>query len=226
MTDLTFSEQNSFLHHGIEGQKWGVRNGPPYPLSSDKLANKLFNIANEEEPQISRDLKDISKILNVKMHGLDNRLKTRESLNRKIKKDSLEKNISEFKAANKITDAVRYTFISDNKNFVNDYFSIKSELLKRGYKEEKCKNYFDMYEKGKAKHKQVTSVFKNRNNYKFEIQFQTPESQKAKDLKTPIYEERRKVNISKERAKQLEVEMDKLAEKVPYPNNIHKIKTY
>ena len=21
-----------FNHHGIEGQKWGVRNGPPYPL--------------------------------------------------------------------------------------------------------------------------------------------------------------------------------------------------
>lgn len=34
MKELTFSEQNSFLHHGIEGQKWGVRNGPPYPLDS------------------------------------------------------------------------------------------------------------------------------------------------------------------------------------------------
>lgn len=23
-------------HHGIEGQKWGVRNGPPYPLTPSK----------------------------------------------------------------------------------------------------------------------------------------------------------------------------------------------
>lgn len=23
------------IHHGIEGQKWGRRNGPPYPLSYD-----------------------------------------------------------------------------------------------------------------------------------------------------------------------------------------------
>lgn len=25
---------NELYHHGIKGQKWGVRNGPPYPLSS------------------------------------------------------------------------------------------------------------------------------------------------------------------------------------------------
>ena len=29
-------------HHGIDGQKWGVRNGPPYPLERKKthLLNK------------------------------------------------------------------------------------------------------------------------------------------------------------------------------------------
>ena len=24
---------NELCHHGIDGQKWGVRNGPPYPLN-------------------------------------------------------------------------------------------------------------------------------------------------------------------------------------------------
>lgn len=28
-----------FSHHGIKGQKWGVRKGPPYPLNKKKLAN-------------------------------------------------------------------------------------------------------------------------------------------------------------------------------------------
>lgn len=221
-----YSRNAELYHHGIKGQKWGVTNGPPYPLGSDKLAHKIFNRAKQEEPKISSDLNNIAKSMNIKMYGLNNRLKTKESLNRKIKTDSLEKGVSEFKAASKITDAVRYTFISNNQKFVDDYFSIKSKLSELGYKEVKCKNYFELYKEGKAKHKQVTSVFENKRGYKFEIQFQTPESQKAKDLKTPIYEERRKVNVSKERAKELELEMDKLAEKVPYPNQIGKIKTY
>lgn len=25
-------QANELYHHGIKGQKWGVRNGPPYPL--------------------------------------------------------------------------------------------------------------------------------------------------------------------------------------------------
>lgn len=32
---------DSFLmHHGIQGQKWGKRNGPPYPLKSSQLNSK------------------------------------------------------------------------------------------------------------------------------------------------------------------------------------------
>lgn len=34
-----FYEGSTFLvHHGIKGQKWGDRNGPPYPLDFDKLS--------------------------------------------------------------------------------------------------------------------------------------------------------------------------------------------
>lgn len=32
MNEINFTTQSSFLHHGIMGQKWGIQNGPPYPL--------------------------------------------------------------------------------------------------------------------------------------------------------------------------------------------------
>ena len=33
-------DQNYLSHHGIKGQKWGKRNGPPYPLDS-KTAERV-----------------------------------------------------------------------------------------------------------------------------------------------------------------------------------------
>lgn len=29
------SDSYYLVHHGIEGQKWGIRNGPPYPLNEN-----------------------------------------------------------------------------------------------------------------------------------------------------------------------------------------------
>jgi hypothetical protein len=31
------SNKYELYHHGIKGQKWGVRNGPPYPLEKTVL---------------------------------------------------------------------------------------------------------------------------------------------------------------------------------------------
>ena len=63
MDDLTFTTQSSFLHHGIEGQKWGVRNGPPYPL--DKAEKRRIRKENKQlikqKKQIDKDQKLILK---------------------------------------------------------------------------------------------------------------------------------------------------------------------
>ena len=47
------SEDSNFLmHHGIKGQKWGVENGPPYPLSPSE-----YSAAEKRQNRISEDLK-------------------------------------------------------------------------------------------------------------------------------------------------------------------------
>lgn len=33
------------MHHGIKGQKWGVKNGPPYPLKSDSNSSNIVSEA-------------------------------------------------------------------------------------------------------------------------------------------------------------------------------------
>lgn len=39
MANYSFTfKDDSLEHHGIDGQKWGVRNGPPYPLDKKQLS--------------------------------------------------------------------------------------------------------------------------------------------------------------------------------------------
>ena len=112
-------------------------------------------------------------------------------------------------------------------DFTSITFDKFKEILEsKGYEETRCKNYFEMYREGKVKHKSVQSVFKSPDGYNFEVQFQTPKSQEAKDKKVPIYEERRKPGLSRERQIELERQMDELAKTVPEPKDISKIKSH
>jgi hypothetical protein len=47
VNDTSIYNRNVLKHHGIEGQKWGVKNGPPYPLD-EKTAKKVKSKSKEE----------------------------------------------------------------------------------------------------------------------------------------------------------------------------------
>ncbi len=272
---MTYIKIDNYLcHHGIKGQAWGVRNGPPYPLSKQKgdkfskavknvrdgldrdvpdvqdepinynkvkqrgrlsaeetamcvkIAKDIYKDAKKWEPEVTKDLFNIVNQNGSKMHGLKHRLKQPDSLAAKIGQDAKEKGVPFNLAAKSVNDVVRYTVVSDNDNFTGNYNTIKNALNKKGYKEIKCKNYWDSYRKGKVLHKAVQSVYETRHGNRFELQFQTPESQSAKELKVPIYEQRRKSGLSKSRKRNLENQMRMLAEQVPTPKDIYSIRSY
>lgn len=50
-------------------------------------------------------------------------------------------------SASNIKDAIRYTATFDINNFVNGYFDVKNNLESDGYKEIRCKNFFNTYDK-------------------------------------------------------------------------------
>lgn len=185
-----------------------------------------FRVAKEFEPQITKDVINAVSGTSAKMYGLQHRLKQPTSIAGKIGSDMSEKGISSRDARDGIKDIIRYTAVSENKDFVKNYEKIKQNLEQQGYIETKCKNYFQQYKEGKVKHKAVQSNFEHiKGGYPFELQFQTPESQAAKELKVPIYEERRKQGISSKKAEKLEQKMVDLAEQVPFPPGIEKIKS-
>lgn len=66
-----YSRNAELYHHGILDQKWGIQNGPPYPLDSSistgKRLKKIFSRNNEKKQQIEnakaakKELKQLNK---------------------------------------------------------------------------------------------------------------------------------------------------------------------
>lgn len=44
-----FLTSNELYHHGILGQKWGVKNGPPYPLKGSVIQNGHWHVSKKGE---------------------------------------------------------------------------------------------------------------------------------------------------------------------------------
>ena len=72
------NEQRYLIHHGIKGQTWGTRNGPPYPLdsgqksSAEKYAAKAAKYRTKAEKARKRGEKDwIDRGYKVKAKRLD-----------------------------------------------------------------------------------------------------------------------------------------------------------
>lgn len=50
-----YSRNAELYHHGVKGQKWGVMNGPPYPLDSNVSTGKKLKSTNVIESQFYSD---------------------------------------------------------------------------------------------------------------------------------------------------------------------------
>lgn len=77
------SPQEFLAHHGILGQKWGVRNGPPYPLGVSNHS------ASEKKAGWGKSLdKDSKSVDNKKRTNVDDfkRLSQKESIREAVKK--------------------------------------------------------------------------------------------------------------------------------------------
>lgn len=185
-----------------------------------KLAIEARRKAKEVEPAITSDVVSAVSSSGSKMYGLENRMKQASSLAAKIGSDAKEDGVKFEDAAKSIKDCIRYTSVTDNKNFVKSYSETKQKLEDLGYQETRRKNFFKMYKNGEVQHKSLQCTYRDPNGYEFEIQFHTPESQTAKELKLPLYNERRRAGLSESRKARLESAMHDLAEQVPYPDGI------
>lgn len=146
-------------------------------VQAKELAKKHIERMKKLEPKITSDLSTIAAETNAQMAGLEYRLKTEDSLVRKIAKDADEKSVSLEEADNKIRDVLRCTMVREEKTFTNGYFATQDALIKNGYRIKRVKNTW----KDGAVYKGVNTIIADSHGNEFELQFHTRKSLEVKE---------------------------------------------
>ena len=197
---------------------------------ASRFSGNIFDKAFSEEPSITTDLINAVKAVGGTMYGLKARLKQTTSLGRKIASDAFDPkehfNGDLGAAAANVKDAVRYTAILPLENFVDGYYSIRSELEGMGYSEVRCKNFYKMYAEGTAQQKAVQCVYVTSTGQYFELQFHTKESQGAKEVNHPLYERYRSSESSALEKSVLDKRMRDIGTAVPDPEGVMSITSH
>lgn len=193
-------------------------------------AKAIYDRVSKAEPQITADIVGAVSANSGTMYGLDFRMKQETSLGRKIVSDALDPKEhfnGDLKAsAAEIKDAVRYTAVFETSNFTQGYKNVKASLEAKGYTEERCKNYFADYAEGTSVQKAVQCVYRDANGNRLELQFHTYESQGAKEVNHPLYEQSRAASTSTGSKKVLNQRMTAISSNVPDPDGVMTIKRH
>ena len=140
------------------------------------------------------------------MVGLDYRLKSKDGTIEKVVKRK------KAKSAKDLYDVVRYTVQVDVNNYYNKKEGIINEMKSKGYKVVKEKDTWRF-----PGYKGINIKMENSNGDKFELQFHTEDSLKAKEEAHKLYEKQRLPETTEEEKEKLSREMDKIFNKVPVP---------
>ena len=122
-------------HHGIKGQQWGIRNGPPYPLNYSKLINKkkiseegtLYSISSDKNTVMSE-----LKTYDYKIDGFDWVLMADIQTEQNYRKRGLATQLIN-KAYEDISKSGKgaYLFVKkDNDNAIKLYKKLNFDILK------------------------------------------------------------------------------------------------
>lgn len=181
-------------------------------LSVDKLVEKSQKI----EPTITADINNIATKAGGKLVGLENRLKSPSSIKRKIEAEVAD-GFSKSLSLNKIRDAIRYTTVFKEGDFVTRYKAMQYLLAIKGYKTIIVKNTW----KSDSAYKGVNTFIQNEDGDVFEMQYHTQQSFDLKNgLLHKLYERFRDPKTPFHEKEKLLLEMRKLSSKIKVPDGI------
>ncbi len=188
---------------------------------ADILALNLYTRASAAEPAVTAVLKTLESD-KVHLEGLDHRLKTVESLSRKIRSDAHDMEVSLEESAGNIRDSLRYTMIADDAEYTGVTKKTLDTLSAMGITVTKFKNYWT---DDSRDYRGINVNLKTPEGVIFELQFHTPDSYDTKSEKThKYYEIMRDENATAAERAEAAKKNDELFALVPVPEGAKELK--
>ena len=111
------------------------------------LINEKYKLAKKIEPDVTKDMKAISRLCRLRLADIKKSLKSKKSYVRKVKTKMVKEDLSQREAQSEIKDLIRYTLMID-KYEENKTEAVINEIAvyleRMGYKflTDKSRNYF------------------------------------------------------------------------------------
>jgi hypothetical protein len=192
-----------------------------------KQAERLRRDAEAVEPVVTSLMEGIAKTINADFAELDGkssleqRVKSTDSLARKIDQDAEKDHGGDReKAANAISDAVRYTLNVDEESYTDGVERTIKSVEETGWKVESVKNFWqagDPYD--------GTNIKLSKDGVKVELQLHTPNSHRVKEV--DLHDDYETYRVSKDNT-QRQALWDRMVDKakaIPRPANMGKLLT-
>jgi hypothetical protein len=228
------AKKSKFVWKHLEGQhdqnahgSWAGASNKSLPLIEDtkpernrtagavQAATRLRDRILSVEPQITGLMQDLAKMSDGQLVGLEYRVKSTDSLARKIDADSGKDYNGDYqKAAENISDAIRYTMTMPDDEYTAGADRAIKALESAGFKL-RTKNFWqtgDPYDGANIK--------ATKDGITVEVQLHTPRSFKAKESQLhPIYEQYR-VETNETSRQGYWSQMVDIARSIPRPTNM------
>lgn len=196
---------------GVSATRLGSRPRRLGGQTPAEQATNLHRLATGAERSVTPTLQAIAQAHGGRMAGLEHRLKTVESLARKI----------EAQPERPANDALRYTMTFDETGFTPSVRGAMESLDRQGYTLVKVWNQF----KDGVSYKGINATYQTSDGLQFEVQFHTPASFEMKQVTNHrLYEQQRLLPKDDPMFDQLNQEMIRNSTSVPTPADASSIR--
>ena len=174
------------------------------------------------EPEVTKIMVGLAEALDGDLDQLDQRLKSTDSLARKIKDDADKEHKGDIDtSSSKVSDSIRYTMTVDGSKYTDSVLKVIARFEAMGY-EVRVKNFWEGGDPYQGINMKLT-----KNGVTVEFQMHTPESLQIKvDQLHDIYDVYREIDTNEgqdleklERKERLWEQMIGIASQIPNPDN-------